>query len=58
MRRAFACVGEDCFLFEGKGEIEDQVADGNAQGEFVSFGVADVPEFAGSFLAWGEVGGF
>ena len=34
------------FLFEGKGEIEDEVAYGNAQGKFAGFCVADVPEFA------------
>jgi len=58
MRRAFGCVEGDWFLFEGEGEVEDQVAYGDAQGEFVGFGVADEPEFAGGFLAWGEIGGF
>src|SRR5579859_5044914 len=46
------------FLFEGKGEVEDQVAYGDAQGKFAGFGVADVPELAGGFLTLGEIGGF
>ena len=45
-------------LFEGEGEVEDLVAYGDAQGKFAGFGVAGVPEFAGGFLARGEVGGF
>lgn len=52
------CLGEGEFLFEGEGEVEDLVAYGDAQGELAGFGVADVPEFAGGFLAGGEIGGF
>jgi len=52
------CLRGGKFLFEGEGEVENLVAYGEAQGEFAGPGVASVPEFAGGFLAGGEIGGF
>jgi len=48
----------ELFVFEGEGEVEDDVADGDAEGKLVGARVAGEPEFAGGFLARGKIGGF
>jgi len=46
-RGAFFCGEGELFIFEGKGEAEDEFADGYAKGQFVGVRIAGNPEFAG-----------